>query len=372
VSSTEEDYALGILAGIEQVLSAAGLSDVPVSEIMHGTTVASNTILQMSGARTGLITTDGFRDVLELRTLRMPRLYDLKWEKPPPLVERYLRVEVDERLDSNGRVEKPLGRADAQRAVDRLLFEGVEAIAVCLINAYANPEHERLLLEVINERAPGLPCCASCDVLPEIKEYERTSTTVINAYLLPVVAGYLDSLVSRLKDEGLDAPLLLMQSNGGLTTVDQTRRLPCHIIESGPAGGVVGAHALSQKLGLGDIVTFDMGGTTAKASLVENGQYSRAVEYSVGAGIMIGSRLLTGAGYRLKVPAIDLAEVGAGGGSMVWIDPAGALQIGPRSAGADPGPVCYGTGGTEPTVTDACAILGYLNPDHLGGGDLAI
>ena len=372
VSSTEEDYALGILAGIEQVLSEACLSDVPISEIMHGTTVASNTILQMSGARTGLITTDGFRDVLELRTLRMPRLYDLKWEKPPPLVERYLRVEVDERLDSNGRVEKPLGRADAQRAVDRLLFEGVEAIAVCLINAYANPEHERLLLEVINERAPGLPCCASCDVLPEIKEYERTSTTVINAYLLPVVAGYLDSLVSRLKDEGLDAPLLLMQSNGGLTTVDQTRRLPCHIIESGPAGGVVGAHALSQKLGLGDIVTFDMGGTTAKASLVENGQYSRAVEYSVGAGIMIGSRLLTGAGYRLKVPAIDLAEVGAGGGSMVWIDPAGALQIGPRSAGADPGPVCYGTGGTEPTVTDACAILGYLNPDHLVGGDLAI
>ena len=156
VSSTEEDYALGILAGIEQVLSAAGLSDVPVSEIMHGTTVASNTILQMSGARTGLITTDGFRDVLELRTLRMPRLYDLKWEKPPPLVERYLRVEVDERLDSNGRVEKPLGRADAQRAVDRLLFEGVEAIAVCLINAYANPEHERLLLEVINERAPEI------------------------------------------------------------------------------------------------------------------------------------------------------------------------------------------------------------------------
>ena len=372
VSSTEDDYALGILAGIEQVLSSAVLNDVAVSEIMHGTTVASNTILQMSGARTGLITSDGFRDVLELRTLRMPRLYDLKWEKPPPLVERYLRVEVDERVNSQGGVDKPLTKADAQQAVDRLLSEGVEAIAVCLINAYANPEHERLLLEVINEKAPGLPCCASCDVLPEIKEYERTSTTVINAYLLPVVAGYLDSLVSKLKDEGLEAPLLLMQSNGGLTTVDQTRRLPCHIIESGPAGGVVGAQALSQKLGLADIVTFDMGGTTAKASLVENGQYSRAVEYSVGAGIMIGSRLLTGAGYRLKVPAIDLAEVGAGGGSIVWIDPAGALQIGPRSAGADPGPVCYGNGGTEPTVTDACAVLGYLNQDYLVGGELAI
>ncbi|MGE4657668.1 MAG: hydantoinase/oxoprolinase family protein, partial [Gammaproteobacteria bacterium] len=372
VSSTEDDYARGILEGIEQVLVAFGLTDVNIAEVTHGTTVASNTILQMSGPRTGLITTQGFRDVLELRTLRMPRLYDLKWVKPPPLVERYLRVEVDERVDTHGLVQKALARADAQCAVDRLLEEEVEAIAVCLINSFANPINEHLLLDVIHETAPEVPCCISYDVLPEIKEYERTSTTVINAYLLPVITGYLNSLVRQLQDAAIDAPLLLMQSNGGLTSAEQTRRLPCHIIESGPAGGVVGAHALSKKLGLDDIVTFDMGGTTAKASLIERGQYSRAVEYNVGGGVMIASRLLTGSGYRLKVPAIDLAEVGAGGGSIVWLDSAGALQIGPRSAGASPGPACYGTGGTEPTVTDVCAILGYLNPNHLIGGELRI
>ena len=280
VSSTEDDYARGIVTGIRDILASVGCQSVTVSEIMHGTTVASNTILQMSGARTGLITTSGFRDVLELRTLRMPRLYDLKWEKPPPLVERYLRVEVDERIDRDGEIQKPLDRTDARQAIERLLNEDVEAIAICLINSFVNPVHEQLVLEVMQEMAPDLPCCISYNVLPEIKEYERTSTTVINAYLLPVVASYLDSLVARLQDEGVQAPLLLMQSNGGLTTVDQTRSLPCHIIESGPAAGVVGAHALSQKLGLGDIVTFDMGGTTAKASLIENGKYSRAVEYS--------------------------------------------------------------------------------------------
>ena len=372
VSSTEDDYARGILTGIQDLLALVDHQDVNVSEIMHGTTVASNTILQMAGARTGLITTSGFRDVLELRTLRMPRLYDLKWEKPSPLVERYLRVEVNERIDRDGNVEKSLEIADIQQAVEHLLAEGVEAIAVCLINSFTNPVHEHQILDVIQDMAPNLPCCISYNVLPEIKEYERTSTTVINAYLLPVIASYLDSLVARLGAEGIQAPLLLMQSNGGLTTVEQTRSLPCHIIESGPAAGVVGAHALSEKLGLGDIVSFDMGGTTAKASLIENGKYARAVEYSVGGGIMAGSRLLTGSGYRLKVPAIDLAEVGAGGGSIVWLDPAGSLQVGPKSAGATPGPVCYGKGGTDPTVTDACAILGYLNPNHLVGGDLPL
>jgi N-methylhydantoinase A len=372
VSSTDDDYARGILEGIEKVLVAFDLSDINITEVTHGTTVASNTILQMSGPRTGLITTLGFRDVLELRTLRMPRLYDLRWEKPPPLVERYLRVEVDERVDTQGQVQKTLDRVSAECAVNRLLEEGVEAIAVCLINSFANPINERLLSDVIQETAPEVPCCISYDVLPEIKEYERTSTTVINAYLLPVIMGYLNSLVFRLQDAGIGAPLLLMQSNGGLTSVEQACRLPCHIIESGPAGGVVGAHAVSKHVGLDDVVTFDMGGTTAKASLIERGQYSRAVEYSVGGGIMIASRLLTGSGYRLKVPAIDLAEVGAGGGSIVWLDPAGSLKIGPRSAGASPGPVCYGTGGMEPTVTDVCVILGYLNPNHLIGGELRI
>ena len=324
VSSTVDDYARGIIDGIGQVITSHALEGIAIGEVMHGTTVASNAILEMTGARTGLITTRGFRDVLELRTLRMPRLYDLAWEKPPPLVERYLRMEVDERIDANGNIQREVESADIEQAVERLLAEGVEAIAVCLLNSFANPVHEQTVLEVLKTKASHIPCCISFDVLPEMKEYERTSTTVINAYLLPVVSSYLASLVRKLTEIGVNAPLLLMQSNGGLTTVEQAGRLPCHIIESGPAAGVVGAQALSQASGIDDVVSFDMGGTTAKASLIENGMYSRAVEYSVGAGIMVGSRLLTGAGYRLKVAAIDLAEVGAGGGSRQYIFGAGA------------------------------------------------
>ena len=372
VSSTVQDYAQAIARGLQEVFDDTDMTPAQIEEVLHGTTVASNAILEMAGARTGLITTEGFRDVLELRTLRMPRLYDIGWEKPEPLVPRHLRLGVKERVDAKGQVEGAPDREQIAATVDQLVADGVEAIAVCLINSFAHPEHERLVGEVIRERAPSLAHCLSVDVLPEIKEYERTSTTVINAYLLPVVAHYLESLVNELHAAEIKSPLLLMQSNGGLTTADHAKALPCHIIESGPAGGVVGAHALATKLGLGDVVTFDMGGTTAKASLIEGGDYSRAVDFSVGAGIMAGSRLLTGAGYRLKVPAIDLAEVGAGGGSIVWIDAGGAMQIGPRSAGASPGPVCYGQGGEEPTITDANVILGYLNPTHLVGGAVRI
>ncbi|MBV9553040.1 MAG: hydantoinase/oxoprolinase family protein, partial [Alphaproteobacteria bacterium] len=318
--------------------------------------------------RTGLVTTSGFRDVLEIRTLRFPRLYDLTWTKPPPLVERHLRVEVDERVDAQGRIERPLAEADVERALRRLIDEEVEAITVCLLHSYTNPAHEQIVKKVAARVAPHLPVCLSCEVLPEIKEYERTSTTVINAYVRPVVERYLGRLEAELRNSGIRAPLLLMQSNGGLMTAAAAALLPMHIIESGPAAGVVGAQALTAQLGIGKAISFDMGGTTAKASLIEDGRFSRALEYSVGGGVMVGSRLLSGAGYTLKVPAIDLAEVGAGGGSIVWIDAGGALQIGPRSAGALPGPVAYDQGGTEPTVTDANIVLGYLNPAHLVGG----
>ena len=372
VPSTVEDYSRGIMEGITELFRQTGVTAADVAEVLHGTTVASNAIMELTGARTGLITTRGFRDVLELRTLRMPRLYDIGWEKPPPLVPRYLRLEVTERVDAHGVVGQPLDRQEVEDVVDRLVTEGVEAIAVCLINSFTNPEHERLIGEVIAERVKDAHYCLSVDVLPEIKEYDRTSTTVINAYLLPVLARYLHRLESELSITGIEAPLLLMQSNGGLTTAAAAARCPCNIIESGPAGGVVGGHALSRRLALERVITFDMGGTTAKASLLEDGQFSRAVDYSVGSDIMIGSRLLTGAGYRLRVPAIDLAEVGAGGGSLIWLDAGGAMQVGPRSAGADPGPVCYGRGGTRPTITDANVVLGYLNPSHLIGGELSI
>jgi N-methylhydantoinase A len=371
VSSSVDNYAHAIIAGLEEVFSEAKIDKAAAIELLHGTTVASNAILELKGAKTGLITTKGFRDVLEIRTLRMPRLYDLHWDKPPPLVERYLRHEVAERVDRLGNVQIALDEGEVERAVDKLKAERVEVIAVALIHSYANPAHERRIAEIIRERAPGIKLCISSDVLPEIKEYERTSTTVINAYVLPVVERYLSSLISELKRIELLTPVLLMQSNGGLTTADAARAMPMNIIESGPAAGVVGAQLLAARLGIGKVVSFDMGGTTAKASLIENGEVTRANEYSVGSG-MICSRLLSGAGYTLKVPAIDLAEVGAGGGSIIWIDPGGQPQVGPASAGAKPGPACYGLGGTEPTITDANVVLGYINPGFIAGGTVKL
>ena len=372
VPSTVDAYEEAIVDGLASVFEATDVTADSVSEVLHGTTVASNAILEHKGAKAGLITTKGFRDVLEIRTLRMPRLYDLHWEKPPALVERYLRLDVDERINNRGKVEKALDLAEVERVVQKLLDEQVETIAVCLINSYANGDHERSIKGVIERLAPDLPLSISVEVLPEISEYHRTSTTVINAYVMPIVGQYLRALSNRLQGSAISAPLLLMQSNGGLISAEVSERKPANIIESGPAGGVVGAQALAQKLDLPDIITFDMGGTTAKASMVEGGQYTRSLDYQVGGGIMGGSRLMTGAGYHLKVPAIDLAEVGAGGGSIVWIDAGGSLQIGPQSAGAMPGPVCYGMGGEEPTVTDANVILGYLNPKFLVGGELKL
>ena len=372
IPSTVEAYEEAIVDGLSSVFETAGLEPGQITEVLHGTTVASNAILEHKGARTGLITTKGFRDVLEIRTLRMPRLYDLHWEKPPPLVPRYLRLDVDERVNNRGEVERALDLDEVERVVQRLLDEQVETIAVCLINSYANGDHEWAIKGVIERLAPDLLHSISAEVLPEISEYQRTSTTVINAYVMPIVSRYLRQLSARLQGDGIKAPLLLMQSNGGLISAHVAERKPANIIESGPAGGVVGAQALARKLDLPDIITFDMGGTTAKASMVEDGEFTRSLDYQVGGGIMVGSRLMTGAGYHLKVPAIDLAEVGAGGGSVVWIDAGGSLQIGPQSAGAVPGPVCYGMGGEEPTVTDANVILGYLNPEFLVGGDLEL
>ena len=372
VSSSVENYARAIAEGLVEMFEEFGVGGGDIDEVLHGTTVASNAILEHKGARTGLITTKGFRDILEIRNLRMPRLYDLAWEKPAPLVERYLRMVVDERVDTHGTVEKALAPEDAEAAVQRLLNEDVEAIAVCLLNSFVNPVHELMIKETIERLAPNLPHCVSYEVLPEIKEYERTSTTVINTYVMPVVARYLRSLREDLDAKEIKAPLLLMQSNGGLTTAEAAAQTPMHIIESGPAGGVIGGQALAGALGVENIITFDMGGTTAKASLVEGGEVTRSLEYQVGGGIMTGSRLLTGAGYLLKVPAIDLAEVGAGGGSIVWIDGGGSMQVGPQSAGAEPGPLCYDIGGNDPTITDANLILGFINPDQLVGGDLRL
>jgi N-methylhydantoinase A len=368
VASTPHDYGEGIIAGLQELLT----DGVKVADVLHGTTIGSNTVLEGTGARTALITTRGFRDILEIRDLRMPVLYDMAWTKPRALVERRLRLEITEKLRPDGSVAIPLDPASIDAAIAMLRAERVESVAICLLHSYANPAHEREVADRLRAALPDLSISISHEILPEIKEYPRTSTTVINAYVQPVVRAYITALDARLRALGIDAPLQLMQSNGGLASVAFAAAAPAHIIESGPAAGVVGGAALARHLNEPRLITFDMGGTTAKAGLVENGEVLRSEAIEVGGGVMVGSRLLVGAGYMLKLPAIDLAEVGAGGGSICRLDAAGAPKVGPDSAGADPGPVCYGRGGTAPTITDCNLALGYLDPGGLVGGALRL
>ncbi|HEY8289002.1 MAG TPA: hydantoinase/oxoprolinase family protein, partial [Acetobacteraceae bacterium] len=345
IASTPRDYGEGIIQGLETLLAGQYQS---VGDVLHATTVGSNTILEATGARTALITTKGFRDILEIRDLRMPVLYDLRWTKPRTLVERRLRLEVTEKMRPDGSVSIPLDRDSVQAVIAMLRAEGVASVAICLLHSYANAAHEREVADVVCAALPNIAISVSSDILPEIKEYPRTSTTVINAYVQPIVRAYITSLDARLRALGIKAPLQLMQSNGGLASVAFAAAAPAHIIESGPAAGVVGGAVLARRLDEPRVITFDMGGTTAKAGLVENGEVLRSEALEVGGGVMAGSRLLVGAGYMLKLPAIDLAEVGAGGGSICRLDAGGAPKVGPESAGADPGPVCYGRGGVAP------------------------
>jgi N-methylhydantoinase A len=369
VASTPHDYGEGIIAGLRVLLAdRAG----PVTDVLHATTVGSNTILEGTGAKTALITTRGFRDILEIRDLRMPVLYDIGWTKPRALVERRLRLEVTEKMRPDGSVAVPLDAESLTPVIAMLRAENVASVAICLLHSYANPAHEQAVACAVREALPGIAISVSSEILPEIKEYPRTSTTVINAYVQPIVRAYIIALDARLRELGIEAPLRLMQSNGGLASVSFAAESPAHIIESGPAAGVVGGAALARRLDEPRIVTFDMGGTTAKAGLVENGNVLRTEAIEVGGGVMAGSRLLVGAGYILKLPAIDLAEVGAGGGSICLLDSAGAPKVGPQSAGAAPGPVCYGLGGSAPTITDCTLALGYLDPGGLTGGTMRL
>ena len=367
VPSTPADYAQAIVAALGEDLAGD-----EVGEVVHATTVATNAILERTGARTALLTTEGFRDVLELRRIRIPLLYDLGWEKPVPLVERAWRFGVRERLDARGTVVTPLDAAGVETACDALAAAGVEAVAICFLHAYRTPEHERQAAAIVRRRLPGLHVSLSSEVLPEIQEFERTSTTVVNAYVAPLISRYLAALRARLGGLGVTAPILVMQSNGGLVTAGTAARRPVAIIESGPAAGVVAGARLARAAGYPNVITLDMGGTTTKASLVERGEILRAFEYEVGAPVSVSSRLVRGGGYLLRIPVIDVSEVGAGGGSLAHVDAGGVLRVGPRSAGAVPGPVCYGLGSDAPTVTDANLVLGYLNPDYLVGGALRV
>ncbi|MFT5173651.1 MAG: N-methylhydantoinase A [Gammaproteobacteria bacterium] len=370
--STPDSYGHAVVAGVQQLLTQAGCAAAAIDEVLHGCTIATNAILEHKGARTALVTTEGFRDVLELRRIRTPRLYAPLWQKPPPLVPRHLRFEVAERIGADGTVVRVLDENSLDAVVEALAKAEVEAIAVCLINAFANPAHELRIGERLREAFPNCFVTLAIEVLPQIREYERTSTVVINAYVGPPVKTYLEAMIEQLAAMGVRGRLLVMQSSGGVLSAQAVLEKPAQIIECGPAAGVIGAAKLGAAQGYHNIITFDMGGTTAKASLVEHGSLSTSEEYEVGATMSTSSALMAGAGYALKLPVIDISEVGAGGGSIVRVDKGGAIKVGPDSAGAQPGPVCYGQGGSAPTVTDANVVLGYLNPVALAGGTVPI
>jgi N-methylhydantoinase A len=370
VPSTPRDFARGVLEAIETALGAHAVAPEGVSLLAHATTVVTNALLQGKGVRTALVTTRGMRDVLELRRSARARLYDLLQEPPAVLVPRHLRLEVSERVDAQGQVVVPLDPAEVERAIAFIRAHEVEAVAVSLLFSFLNDAHERQLGARLREALPGVPVFLSSEVLPEIREFERTSTTAVCARVGPILAAYLERLERAAGEMGLPR-LHVMGSSGGLFRVEEALRMPAMAVESGPAAGVIAAALVGRQLGRQNLISFDMGGTTAKASLIEGGEVKTTSEYEVGGSGHVG-RWLHGTGHPIRVPVIDLAEVSAGGGSIAWIDPGGALRVGPESAGAEPGPVAYGLGGERPTVTDADLALGYLNPEALLGGALPV
>jgi N-methylhydantoinase A/oxoprolinase/acetone carboxylase beta subunit len=372
ILSTPDDYSRAVADGLKEVFAERGINGSMIKEVIHGTTIVTNTCIELTGAKVGLITTKGFRDVLEISRGRMPELYNVAWSRPVPLVPRHLRLEVDERISQKGEIVRPLNTADVHAAIDKFLAQGVESVAVCLYNSPRNPIHEQKIGEILRQRVPHVYVSLSTRVRPMMKEYERTSEVVVNAYVLPVVAAYLGLLKKRLSEIGVEAPFYVMQSTGGMLSAEEVAETPIEIIECGPAAGVVGAAYLAQNQGIINLISLDIGGTTCKASICEEGKYTRSEEYEVGAGFHRASRLHKGKGYVLRVPSIDIAEIGAGGGSILWLDKGGLLRVGPRSAGASPGPACYNQGGEEPTLTDCYVVLGYLNPNCLLGGDLKL
>ena len=372
VPSTPPHFEEAVTRAIGAWLGSTGTSGARVREVAHGTTVATNAVLERRGAKTALVTTKGFRDVLELRRIRVPVLYDWFFRKPRELVERYLRFEVEERILADGAVQVALRESELWNLKKRLEQEAVQSVAVCFLHAYAYPEHEMMAGRFLRRHLPHLTVSLSSEILPERNEYERTATSVVNAYVRPVMRGYLSALRRKLRRMEIEAPLLIMQSAGGLTPEEDAALRPVFALESGPAAGVLAAATTASRMRLSNVITFDMGGTTAKASMIEEGTLGYHSEYEVGASLSTGSRLMGGGGELIRAPSLDIAEVGAGGGSIAYLDRAGGLHVGPRSAGAVPGPACYGRGGREPTVTDANVVLGYVRPGPLANGEVHV
>ena len=366
--TTPRDPSDAVEQGIRELeVKLPGFID-KMDEVIHGTTLVINSIIERKGARTGLITTRGFRDVLELgREIRYAP-YDIFAEFPKPLVPRKFRMEVDERVRSDGTVLKPLDPQEARKTVRALLDMGVESIGVCLLNSFENPRHELMLKEIIEKEAPHVSISISYHVLPQIREYERTSTTVTNAYVKPLTGKYLSKLSGRLESIGFTGKLFIMLSSGGITSVETAAQFPVRIIESGPTAAVMAGQYFSKLFDLPDMFCFDMGGTTAKSCLIQRGVAGVVPTFEVGRV----QRFMKGSGLTIQVPVVDLMEIGAGGGSIAKVSKLGTLQVGPESSGAEPGPICYGRGGTDPGVTDADLLLGYLDENYFLGGEMKL
>jgi N-methylhydantoinase A len=364
VLTTHEDPARAVTEGARGLLAAAGVLAGALDRVVHATTLFTNALIERRGAPTGLLTTAGFRDTLEIGRERKYELYDLQIARPEPLVPRDLRLEVTERVGADGRVRTPLAAAEVAAGADTLARAGVASVAVVFLHAYANPAHEAAAARLVAARHPALHVTTSHEVAAEIREYERASTAVANAYIKPLAHRYLARMADELRGLGVPAPLLLMLSSGGLTHVAEAQRAPVRMLESGPAAGAIAAAFFGREDAGGDVLAFDMGGTTAKLSLVEGGE--PLVTHAFEAARQ--RRFVEGSGLPIRISTIELIEIGAGGGSIARVDEIGLLKVGPRSAGSQPGPVAYGLGGTEPTVTDADFVLGYLDPERFAGG----
>jgi len=359
VLTTPHDHSEGVMSAIAK----AGIDLGQTALILHGSTIAINTVIERNGVKTALITTRGFRDVYEIGRSNRPDAYNLFFERPVPLVPRSLRREVTERMTARGEIHTPLNHEEAAAVVADLKDAGVQSIAVCLLHSYANPAHEETLGEIIATVYPGAYVTLSHRILREYREYERTSTTAVNAYVGPVVARYLGSLQIHLQHKGFSGEVFVMQSGGGVMSLPTAVQMPVRMMESGPVAGVIGATSVADSLGYSQAIAFDMGGTTAKASLTQNGEAQIANHYYIGG---------YNTGQPVMLPVVDIVEVGSGGGSIAWLDAAGGLKVGPVSSGAVPGPACYGRGGSEPTVTDANLILGRLGEESFLGGEMAL
>src|SRR5947209_6180568 len=352
-----------LVKGIIDCLRMSGVDLAEIAELIHGSTTAINTLIERKGAKTGLIVTRGTRDVYSIGRGNRPESYNLFFHRHRPLVPRHLTREIDERMLASGEVLEPLRRASLEEACRHLAEEKVEAVAVCFLHSYVNPEHERAAGEIVRRALPGAYVSLSHEILREYREFERTSTTVVNAYIGPKIAGYVRSLKASLAEIGFRGELKIMQSNGGVMTPEVATERPVAMMESGPVGGIIASAQTGRTLGFANVISFDMGGTTAKASLIREGEPAMAPGYYVGG---------YSSGHPVMVPVIDLVEVGAGGGSIAWIDDVGALKVGPQSAGAEPGPICYHRGGTEPSITDANLVLARLDPDDFLGGEMRL